>query len=190
MAKQTPWGPSQSADEQGPGVVFYSTAGHGGYHVTGAAAERMRRDFPEVWASDDAYAPDGWFEEDCGWCAVALCFPGYFDGQALGHAINTARSYWPEDVFTKHMETPEGRAATAKAAAWKESNKDLWEQRGFSGGSHGVSIPGRRIGDGARCEVSWGPQVQREWMKLPHNFTLEQAKALGAEVTPIRAAAA
>lgn len=32
--KQTPWGPAQTADVIAPGIVFYTTASHGGYHLS------------------------------------------------------------------------------------------------------------------------------------------------------------
>lgn len=178
---QTPWGPSQGEDKHSADIVFYSTLGHGGYHVTGAAAKHMRADFPAVWNIDN-FSPEGWFEEDCGWAAVALCFPLLFDGWSLGNAINTARDTWDADVFEAHMLTPAGKGSVVMAKDWIAHNADKWEQLGFCDGSDGVTIPARRVGDGARCEVTWGAEVRRQWMELKGIFTLDDARSLGATV--------
>lgn len=61
--KQTPWGPAQTADEIAPGIIFYSTASHGGYHLS-------------LWRNADVplavrkktfckLGMKGWYEEDC-----------------------------------------------------------------------------------------------------------------------------
>ncbi|KAE9708267.1 DUF7007 domain-containing protein, partial [Escherichia coli] len=62
----TPWGPSQGATVYAEGVVCYSTAGHGGFHLS---AERNRSVHPMLLARD------GWYEEDEGWAIVAITFP-------------------------------------------------------------------------------------------------------------------
>mgnify|MGYP001559380080 FL=1 len=57
----------------GPGVSFYGTPTHSGFHVTGQAILSIP---PRLRRSD--YSPYGWFEEDCDWAIVALCFPSLF----------------------------------------------------------------------------------------------------------------
>ena len=58
----TPWGASQGATLYSDGVVMHSTAGHGGFHLDAAHNAKVH---PAL------RAPDGWYEEDCAWAAVA-----------------------------------------------------------------------------------------------------------------------
>jgi hypothetical protein len=69
----TPWGPAQNVDEVAPGIVFVSTASHGGFKLD---AEKLAA-VPPAWlaASFNLQGKAGWFEEDCDWCMVGLTFP-------------------------------------------------------------------------------------------------------------------
>lgn len=69
MATSTPWGPSQTAKKWAPGIMEYSTAGHGGFHLSPTRNAEM----PEALRIDD-----GWYEEDCDWALVAVAFPTVF----------------------------------------------------------------------------------------------------------------
>jgi hypothetical protein len=62
---QTPWGPSQECRSYGAGLIFVSTASHGGFYV-----------FPELLAQMPEYfhRNDGWYEEDCEWAMVVISF--------------------------------------------------------------------------------------------------------------------
>ena len=72
----TPWGASDYREQTPvPGVTFYGTPSHGGYHVTGPALDRIPAQFRE-----SKYTPGypGWFEEDCDWAIVAVFIPEAF----------------------------------------------------------------------------------------------------------------
>jgi len=90
VSTSTPWGAAQSAKNYGTGIVQYSTASHGGFHVSRRLLLQMAEDM-----RGDAYAPLGWFEEDCAWSLVALAFPERFPLQARWDALDTARRYYP-----------------------------------------------------------------------------------------------
>src|ERR1035438_5453954 len=66
VSTSTPWGPSQQSKSYGPGIVSYSCAGHGGFHVSPTLNAAM---------PDYLRYPEGWYEEDCAWALVALAFP-------------------------------------------------------------------------------------------------------------------
>lgn len=67
-APWTPWGPAQTGYQIAPGVVCYSTAGHGGLMVAGDAIDRLSAKALRCGMSaNGAY----WYEEDCK-IAVAL----------------------------------------------------------------------------------------------------------------------
>lgn len=91
VSTSTPWGTAQSARQFGVGIVQYSTASHGGFHVSDGLLRKMDEDM-----RGDAYAPCGWFEEDCAWSLVALSFPERFSLQARLAALDTARHYYPQ----------------------------------------------------------------------------------------------
>lgn len=99
MRASTPWGPAQSETVVSPEAIFYSTAGHGGYFVTGATADKIRARFPQFTPfahrspslGVGAYA-GLWLEEDCDWAALALVAPELFPPIAQTHA-EELRSY-------------------------------------------------------------------------------------------------
>ena len=67
----TPWGPSQGAVRYGEGVVFHSTSGHGGFHLS---ADRNAQVHPLLREAG------GLYEEDAAWAAVATAWPDLFTG--------------------------------------------------------------------------------------------------------------
>jgi hypothetical protein len=67
----TPWGPAQTARKIANGIMVYSTARHGGYHLSPTRAA-------QVPASIRSFAGGAWFEEDCDWAVVCLVFPREF----------------------------------------------------------------------------------------------------------------
>ena len=84
----TPWGKPQGLSKQvADGIVFYSTASHGGYHLS---AERKAQ-MPALYRAIKTFAGGNWYEEDCDWCLVALSFPQYFDERTLIAAKDTLR---------------------------------------------------------------------------------------------------
>ncbi|MCY1128452.1 hypothetical protein OU426_16425 [Frigidibacter sp. RF13] len=83
----TPWGPSQGAVRYGEEVVFHSTSGHGGFHLT---ADRNAQVHPLL------RNPGGWYEEDAAWAAVATAWPNLFTGLECREADETLRHSWPD----------------------------------------------------------------------------------------------
>jgi hypothetical protein len=88
---QTPWGNSDFSERKALGIWWYSTPSHGGYHVIGAALDKI----PMEWrrASFNGQGLRGWFEEDCDWCMVALTFPELFTAAVVKQAQGTF-DYW------------------------------------------------------------------------------------------------
>ena len=91
VSTSTPWGTAQTARHYGQGIIQYSTAGHGGFHVSSGLLRKMDEDM-----RGDAYAPVGWFEEDCAWCMVVLSFPERFTMEMRFAALDTLRSTYPQ----------------------------------------------------------------------------------------------
>ena len=83
----TPWGVSQGATVYSDGVVVHSAAGHGGFHLDAAHNAKVH---PAL------RAPDGWYEEDCAWAAVAQAFPELFTEYERRCADRTIRDWYPD----------------------------------------------------------------------------------------------
>ncbi|HEY9579489.1 MAG TPA: hypothetical protein VIR65_06450 [Rhizorhapis sp.] len=83
----TPWGLAQSSEIYANGVVFHSTASHGGIKLDRARNMAM----PGVLR-----VAGGWYEEDCEWAKVAIGFPDLFTDYERCHADRTLRDYYPE----------------------------------------------------------------------------------------------
>ena len=88
MPTSTPWGPPQTTREIAPGICFYSTASHGGYHLSLDRFATFRQFFPDykLWAGDP------WFEEDCDAALVTITFAQEFSDQAVFFAEQSIRA--------------------------------------------------------------------------------------------------
>lgn len=93
----TPWGLSQHETPYADGVVLYSTASHGGFHLS---PEHLAKITPYFINSGDGYFKEnlknGWFEEDCHWAFVAVTFPELFKPEDVDGAKNTIKAFYPE----------------------------------------------------------------------------------------------
>lgn len=99
----TPWGASQGATIYAEGISCHSTAGHGGFHLSG---ERNRKVHPML------RAPDGWYEEDECWAIVALTYPHLFTSFERRGAERTIKDSWPdawEAIFCTILQPGESR---------------------------------------------------------------------------------
>lgn len=81
----TPWGAAQHTDEVMPGVLYVSTASHGGYHLTPELNARI----PE-----QVRRPDGWYEHDCDAALPAYFLP--FPGANAADALLMIGHLWPD----------------------------------------------------------------------------------------------
>lgn len=83
----TPWGLSQDATAYAEGVVFHSTASHGGFHLSDERNtlidHRLRRHY-------------GWYEEDAEWAIVAMTFPDLFTNLERRLADQTVKDSRPD----------------------------------------------------------------------------------------------
>ncbi len=84
---ETPWGPSQSKEIYGDGVIFYETASHGGYQLD----EKRNGLVAAPWRLDH-----GWYEEDTAWAIIAYTFPDLFTPQERAQATSTLVACYPD----------------------------------------------------------------------------------------------
>lgn len=107
----TPWGPSHGAVRYGEGVVFHSTSGHGGFHLSN---ER------NAWVHPLLQEAGGWYEEDAAWAAVATALPDLFTALERRQAEETLRHSWPvawEAIHGRALRPGESRSRDAEAFA-------------------------------------------------------------------------
>ena len=88
----TPWGVSQNRKTIAPGIIFHSTASHGGFKV----CKKLNNTIPAYMKNKN-----GWYEEDCEWCKVAVTFPEAFLKEYVS-ALDTLRNWYP-DEYEKHF---------------------------------------------------------------------------------------
>lgn len=128
MSTPTPWGPAQSEKTIAPGITSYTTAGHGGIHLTMERVQAMpaalRAITPYAHNERDPLNECGrWYEEDCDWALVALAFPEHFDDYSLLCAVQTVRPESYMAMAATWLENdPQGRALRDRVDAWKQAH--------------------------------------------------------------------
>ena len=87
MRVSTPWGMSQGATIYAEGVVFHSTASHGGFKLDRARNAALHTALRIV---------GGWYEEDGDWARVAASYPDLFTDRERASADRTLRDWEPD----------------------------------------------------------------------------------------------
>jgi hypothetical protein len=118
MATRTPWGASQNSIKYAPGIISYSTARHGGFHLS----KPRQKEMPEILKN-----PDGWYEEDCEWCKVVIVFSQYFKPKEILQAYDTLKNWFYEayEGFTGLILKP-GESLEKDRMLFEEKHKDDW----------------------------------------------------------------
>nr|WP_278116315.1 hypothetical protein [Mesorhizobium sp. WSM4875]WIE94739.1 hypothetical protein P9270_029860 [Mesorhizobium sp. WSM4875] len=142
----TPWGPSQGATVYAEDVVFHTTAGHGGFHLS---AIRNGQVHPLLRASD------GFYEEDAAWAAVAITFPDVFTSFEWRCAERTLKDGSPdawEAIFGTVLQPGESREKDRRAFERQHANDWIVVSAITSDHENGfvevVATPGGRRGPG------------------------------------------
>lgn len=115
MSIDTPWGKPTNIIPIAEGITSYTTASHGGIHLSPERQEQM----PEVLRLNGR-----WYEEDCNWCLVAVAFPTLFIDK-YEYAVKTLKN-WHPDRYEKfcHVELKPGESYIKDERLFKEINKD------------------------------------------------------------------
>ncbi len=141
MGTRTPWGTADSATKVRPGLMRYTTAGHGGFHVS----KKLLAEMPEALRQ-----PKGWYEEDAEWAKVCTAFPGAFSPTERLDAEVTLRNSFPEAweaFYGRPLE--EGQSRERDRARHKEANRHNFVAVAAWGDWHD-SVPRGMIGLCAR----------------------------------------
>jgi len=120
MATATPWGLSQDSTKIAVGIRNYTTAGHGGIHLS----KKRNAIVPEYVRNEN-----GWYEEDCEWAIPAVVFPEEFEANygpdTLSQALYTIRNWFP--LFYEKLagrELQEGESYIRDKELFEERNKN------------------------------------------------------------------
>ena len=147
--KHTPWGPAQHATTSAPGIVFYSTASHGGYHLSPERQRALLAKFNDF----TPFAGAPWYEEDQDCAVVVLAFPDLFEADKLRGAVHTARysakpsnfglsqRYPGWESVVAWLDSPAGATILRRVAEWEAEHANDWE---YAGGS--TICPGYPVG--------------------------------------------
>jgi hypothetical protein len=88
----TVWGEAQSIKKIAEGITLYTTASHGGFHIS----EERFMELPKPLKDYKVWNNKNWYEEDCDWVVVVLGFPQYFEGRDIEAAKKSLKLYNPE----------------------------------------------------------------------------------------------
>lgn len=147
MSCSTPWGASQHATTYAAGIVFHSTSGHGGFHLSAAR---------NVIVLEGLRNASGWYEEDAEWAIVALTFPEVFTTCERTCADETIRNTWPsawEQIHGRWLQP--GESWTKDKTAFEQKHVYDWVVTSAIRSSHHagmVEVVARRSSSGGDNE--------------------------------------
>lgn len=123
--RQTPWGYAQTTQEIAKGIWRVTTAGHGGYWL----AETTLRQLHPAWRGFVGFSGSyQWFEEDCDWAVIALCFPDHFNDYFIYSAFKTlATVEYAKERLQEFLKSTEGRTMLKLMVLWEEDHKHLFQ---------------------------------------------------------------
>lgn len=146
MSVQTPWGESQSDKEHAEGITFYTTASHGGFHLSDEREAELRKLLPD-WCSFNGNHT--WYEEDCDWAVVVIVFPQYFGADILFNAARVARTWQDKSIeackwaaVVKLLDRPEIKKTLDRETKRRER---LWERGSMFAGGFRSDLKGKWV---------------------------------------------
>ncbi|MBU3993522.1 MAG: hypothetical protein KKA12_13390 [Alphaproteobacteria bacterium] len=167
----TPWGMAQSSKIYADGVVFHSTASHGGIKLDRARNAAM----PAMLR-----VASGWYEEDCEWSKVAIGLPDLFTDYERRHADRTFRDYYPECCEAVHGRALEpGESFANDRRLFREAHAQDWvvvsaitskERLGF------VDCVATLGGDGTASSRRRFLVPDTEYSAGPHGFVIDERR--------------
>jgi hypothetical protein len=178
-SKYTPWGEWQDVYEHAPGIVFVSTARHGGFHLD---AERRKEAHARIGKLPTFTGSQAWLEEDCDACLVYLIWPEYATDEQINDAVNTVNwqvnncSKW--ESIQKWLYRAGREDLLDRAKAHQEAVKDLWERGSLWTVGKGWNVSFTRPGtivDKARRTVEFERYPRKRYYTTEELDAIEQA---------------
>lgn len=168
MGTSTPWGQSQQSTQIARGIVRYSTAGHGGVHLTRSRVECMPSALQHHLKRMGAITNkgDAWLEEDLEWAFAVLAFPSVYETDTVEVAEKTLRDWFPnawEDLRGRKLVA--GESSERDREAFLEAHKNDYLVTG-AWGSWAMHVPEGMVGVVA-IKGGWqknGENVELYWL--------------------------
>jgi hypothetical protein len=94
--KSSPWGIVQDEEVIAEGIIYVSTASHGGIWVARELMYRIThemQDYAKYWSGSSQ-----WFEEDCAAQCVVVSFPEYFKPEQVESAWDVVKRYVTQEA--------------------------------------------------------------------------------------------
>ena len=165
----TPWGQSNDQKEYAPGIVFYGTPSHGGFHLGRTRQATVKRIFPTF----SPYAGGPWYEEDEDWRLVVVVFPEYFPAGEVHQAVEAVRlaverepaGQWQQvQAWLENWDSLFSKGAKAIAEAWHNENARNYVRGGMSCGAgiKGWAVNFYRVGDNQATTVLMDEYPKKE----------------------------
>ena len=137
MPTSTPWGVAQQSESYTRGIMYYSTASHGGYHLS----PTRNMVVPEYMRS-----ADGWYEQDCAWAIAATIFPEAFvkiwGGENILKTIKLTLLNWYPAFYEQfyNVKLKEGESHTRDRENFYRDNADNYIVTCATGKEHHVEV--------------------------------------------------
>jgi hypothetical protein len=152
--RSTPWGREQTRREVAEGITFYSTASHGGYHLSPERFAKFREYFPDfgLWAGDP------WFEEDCDAALVVVTFPDLFTDEQVYNAVegiaacvrNKGESSQQWTLVWLRIGQADLLACLTRSGSFRLDHLHHWQTGSMSTNGKGWNVWLTRVRDGAQ----------------------------------------
>lgn len=165
MPTRTPWGPAQHSHPYARGIIGYSTAGHGGYHVSKTRMASLKAPFDVLLAPWKTRKGDAWFEEDSDWSLVVAAFADLFDERKREVAEETLRNWHPDVWEALHGRAlaPEESVIRAEQHFYATHKDDYIGIAGW--GSWAAHVPEGMVGV---CAVKGGRSNYKDGCEETH----------------------
>lgn len=93
VTTSTPWGKADMVTRFAKGINFYSTPGHGGFHLSAKLNKLVPIELRQ--ASWGGLGLKGWYEEDCDAYIVITVFSQHFTPEEVDNAREALAKYLP-----------------------------------------------------------------------------------------------
>ena len=111
MATSTPWGKSQLTHRIAKGIILYSTASHGGIHLSEKRQKEIKEKFPNFV---NFLGRPAWWEEDCDVALVVVAFKDCFSESSFKKAMEVVSK---DNYFATARTSQYWRVITGEVAA-------------------------------------------------------------------------
>ena len=181
--RSSPWGAVQSQNLRAPGLVFVSTASHGGFSCSPDRWAHLMREMPDF----QSFAGPEWLEEDCDAFAVSVLWPDEFEPDAVYNAVTFAAcaQSWATAAgcISRFLARGSDAAKRARVVAdeFRASVADCWEAGSLCTCRGGWSVTMRHVTTREAREVVFPDYPSKQFFTLEELEGFKPALVKGGE---------